>query len=184
MTKICPPSTHPRVIDYGCGIGNVALYLAAAGYEVTAADVPGRTLDFVRHRAHRHGIQLRILEITNDTPDLPHEGFDIVVSFDVLEHVPNPDNILFCLVRSLRSGGVAAINVEFSTNDNLPHHLMINWMKFGRTRNWWIYVHSAGLDGAGIEMLYRKINRYQSLLRIIKYRFWRLTGIYIMRWPR
>src|SRR5207247_2422781 len=48
LMELCPPAGHARVLDYGCGVGDSALRFARAGYDVTIADVPGRTLDFAR----------------------------------------------------------------------------------------------------------------------------------------
>src|SRR4029077_10962679 len=42
--QLFAPATHPRVLDFGAGIATASLEFARSGYEVTIADVPGRTL--------------------------------------------------------------------------------------------------------------------------------------------
>jgi ubiquinone/menaquinone biosynthesis C-methylase UbiE len=73
-----------RVLDLGCGTGDLAADLARAGAHVTAADVAQPALD---RAARRHPeLQLRLIAI--DGP-LPFEDgtFDIVLSSEVIEHV-------------------------------------------------------------------------------------------------
>lgn len=38
ITRLAPPSNHPRLLDIGCGTGRVAAPLADAGYAVTGID--------------------------------------------------------------------------------------------------------------------------------------------------
>jgi SAM-dependent methyltransferase len=73
-----------RVLDLGCGTGDLAADLAGAGVQVTAADVAQAALDRAVRR-HPH-LDLRLIEI--DEP-LPFEdgSFDMVWSSEVIEHV-------------------------------------------------------------------------------------------------
>ena len=141
--QLFPPATHPRVLDFGAGIATASLEFARSGYEVTIADVPGRTLSFARHRFQRRGSSCSVIEVTNDAPALPRE-FDVVISFDVLEHIPNAELMLKRLVRSLRVGGVALIVASFHDDGDHPQHLPSNIDRF-RTLAWdWALV-GAGL---------------------------------------
>ena len=73
-----------RVLDLGCGTGDLAADLARAGAHVTAADVAQAALD----RAARRHPELPLRLIAIDGP-LPFEdgAFDIVWSSEVIEHV-------------------------------------------------------------------------------------------------
>lgn len=184
LEQLFPPTRFPRVLDYGCGVGSAAFYLADRGYTVTAADVPGRTLDFVRDRAARHGRKVQLVEIRQDLPDFPAESFDVVVCLDVLEHVPNPEEVLAGLARALRVGGAAVLRVTFERDELLPFHLSDNWERFGRTHNWWLYVNALGLDGAGADLIYRRVSPWRVALRQARFRLWRATGVFFMRVPR
>ena len=72
------------MLDLGCGAGDLAADLAAAGAEVTAADVAQAALD----RAARRHPELELRLIAIDGP-LPFEdgAFDAVWSSEVIEHV-------------------------------------------------------------------------------------------------
>lgn len=78
-----PPGS--RVLDIGCGIGLLAGQFSRLGYEVAGVDV------------HKAAIELSIYPdhcyLVNRTSqlDYPDEYFDLVVSREVLEHIPASD---------------------------------------------------------------------------------------------
>jgi SAM-dependent methyltransferase len=91
-----------RVLEIGCGAGAFAKYLAGQGAEVTAADFSPSAVELASQLA---GPLVRTL--VADIQNLPFddESFDLVVSLETLEHVPNPDQGLSELVRVTRIGG-------------------------------------------------------------------------------
>lgn len=182
LVREWPPSSHRRVLDYGCGIGTAAIHLAERGYQVTIADVPGKTLDFATHRFGRRGLPVQVFEITDDFPR-PKTDLDILICFDVLEHVPAPDRTLFRLADELRCGGVAAIVASFFADKDHPHHLQENVRYFGTTGNWQLTTNAAGLDPLG-NTLYRKVKATRTLVRRLRYHFWRKTGLFLALIPR
>jgi SAM-dependent methyltransferase len=81
---------HPKtVLDFGCGAGNNSLMLAKAGYEVTLADVDGQTLAFAISRFERHHLPYKVWK-TDTEPAPPLPKYDLILAFDVLEHLPKP----------------------------------------------------------------------------------------------
>ncbi len=180
-----PPKTHPRVLDYGCGIGSVALYFAEQGYKVTVADIPGPTLQFAYHRFRNRGLLVELIEVKEDLPQLSGP-YDILVCLDVLEHVPEPDRLLFHLARNIRKGGIAIIQASFGIAEDWPQHLIGNWLRFVPTNNWWLYCKAAGFDDIMPNIIYRKTSTLKVLLRRARHWFWLRTGIFpsLMRVPR
>jgi hypothetical protein len=78
-----------KVLDYGCGIGDLDIMLAESGIEVVAADFDSEMLKFLEWRIKKHDIpNIRIWKI--DKEDL-NEKFDAIMCFDVLEHVPDSE---------------------------------------------------------------------------------------------
>jgi 2-polyprenyl-3-methyl-5-hydroxy-6-metoxy-1,4-benzoquinol methylase len=178
-----PPSRHPRALDYGSGVGSAALRLAELGYRVTLADVPGKTLAFAQARFARRGIPFDTIEVTDDVPHLPAAAWDVVVSFDVLEHLPSAAVIMGRLARSLVAGGGAAIVASFEGSEELwPHHLPGGRAQFAGAR-WELYLSGLGMQNVG-DYLYRKLDQRAAVLRRARYELWRATGVYVQRLER
>src|SRR5690242_10826958 len=69
-----------RLLDVGCGAGQLALIAARAGLQVTGCDISPNWLESARQRAAEEGLNATFEE--GDAEDLPYPdgGFDAVVS--------------------------------------------------------------------------------------------------------
>jgi 2-polyprenyl-3-methyl-5-hydroxy-6-metoxy-1,4-benzoquinol methylase len=180
LAALWPSATHPRALDYGCGVGNAALRLAELGYQVTLADVPGLTLDFARARFAQRGIAVGVVNVTDELPRLESRQWNVLVSFDVIEHLPNPAHVMKRLIRALTPGGGAAIVAGFDEHgDPWPHHLQQGWERFGG-RRWDIFLSGLGMQCVG-DSVYRRTAGLGDIGRRLRYRFWRTTGLYVER---
>jgi SAM-dependent methyltransferase len=95
-----------RVLDAACGEGYGTAMLAAAGASAAVGvDIDPAT---VRHAAAGHGIDARVADVAA----LPFDdgSFDLVVSFETIEHVLEPHNVLDELRRVLAPGGLLLIS--------------------------------------------------------------------------
>ncbi len=173
-----PPDDFPRVLDYGSGIGTAALEMLEAGYQVTIADVPGKTYEYARWRLRRRGHSFETVCVNQNLPNLVGR-YDVLMSFDVLEHVPRPDLVLRRLSARLRPGGVAAIVTAFLASDGFPHHLAENR---DLAPVWSMVVSGCGLDQVGPH-IYLKTGRLRSLFRAARYAAWVRSGLYLCREP-
>ena len=79
-----------RLLDYGCGIGSDGLRLIEAGYDVSFADFDNPSVEYLRWRLRRRGLQARIYDLDHEEP----RGFDLAYAFDVVEHVDDPFELL------------------------------------------------------------------------------------------
>jgi SAM-dependent methyltransferase len=75
-----------RLLDYGCGIGADGLLLLEAGYRVEFADFDNPSVEYLRWRLRRRGLDAEIHDIDRGVP----AGFDAAYAFDVIEHVADP----------------------------------------------------------------------------------------------
>ncbi len=95
-----------RVLDAACGEGYGSGMLRAAGAEsVTAVDLDSAT---VAHARKRHGIDALVADIRSLPFD--DDAFDLVVSFETIEHVEDPGRALDELSRVLAPGGLLMIS--------------------------------------------------------------------------
>ncbi len=77
-------SAGERVLDLGCGTGDLAADLAAAGAHVTGADVAQAAL--ARARGRHPALDLQLVPIDGPLP-FADGAFDVVWSSEVIEHV-------------------------------------------------------------------------------------------------
>ncbi len=101
-----------RVLDVGCGMGNVSVLLAnlvGAGGQVVGIDRDAQALEMARE-------QMRQLSLPNvtftqcDVAALPPDlgSFDAAVGRRVLMYVPDPVNALRRIAGTLKPGGIVA----------------------------------------------------------------------------
>ncbi|MDR7542945.1 MAG: class I SAM-dependent methyltransferase [Armatimonadota bacterium] len=168
-----------RVLDFGCGVGTDALYLATQGYDVTLVDVPGPTFEFAKHRFRRRGLSARFIE-SRSPLFLPDRVYDVVVCFDVFEHLPDPLTVARKLVDSLRIGGLMLQQGNFGDEGHHPCHLRSGIKQFGGLR-WQIHLAGLGLRGADGAMVYRKASGVERLTQRARFIVWRGTRLWIIR---
>jgi 2-polyprenyl-3-methyl-5-hydroxy-6-metoxy-1,4-benzoquinol methylase len=79
-----------RVLDYGGGIGDMIIRLANRGFsDLTYYDVSGETMEFARWRFAQRGLDVAVIEASDEEDRLEGE-YDTIFCLDVLEHVCEP----------------------------------------------------------------------------------------------
>ncbi|MFG1686361.1 class I SAM-dependent methyltransferase [Nonomuraea sp. NPDC049269] len=94
-----------RALDIGAAGGGNTRVLVRHGWDALVADFSETAVALARER----GLQA-IHADARDLP-LPDRGFDLVLAFDVLEHIEEDDKAARELTRVLRPGGTALITV-------------------------------------------------------------------------
>jgi SAM-dependent methyltransferase len=98
-----------RLLDVGCGAGQLALIAARAGAQVTGCDIATNWLEKARTRAAAEGLEITFEE--GDAESLPYKDaqFDVVVSLIGAMFAPRPDLVAAELTRVCRPGGIIAM---------------------------------------------------------------------------
>ncbi|WP_455377125.1 class I SAM-dependent methyltransferase [Petrachloros mirabilis] len=98
-----------RLLDVGCGSGQLALMAARDGIEVTGVDIAANWVDRARNRAKAEGLVARFEQA--DAEALPFEdaAFDVVVSLIGAMFAPRPDLVAQELLRVCAPGGIVAM---------------------------------------------------------------------------
>ncbi len=112
-----------NVLDFGGGVGMVAIPLARAGFDVTLADLDGTSLDFAKFRAERHGDNLKIWK-SDVEPMPPDKKYDAILALDVLEHLPKETlhEIVDKLVKLKHAKTEIVISAPFGRTSVHPMH--------------------------------------------------------------
>ena len=99
------------VLDFGCGAGPLALYLAAhkAPRSIVGVDISREAIDAARAALCEAripgGTEIRFVEGATDALPFDDRAFDTLLAFDCVEHVMQPAPILREWFRVLRPGG-------------------------------------------------------------------------------
>lgn len=105
-----PLARGRRVLDAACGEGYGSALLAAAGADVLGLDISADAVTHARAR-YQHQSNLRFEQADVTALDqLPARSFDLIVSFETLEHVEAQDPMLAGFERLLAPGGVLLIS--------------------------------------------------------------------------
>lgn len=98
-----------RMLDAGCGAGQIAIPAAKAGAIVTGIDIAANLIEQARQRAEEANVNARFDE--GDAEDLPYPdaSFDLVVSLIGAMFAPRPDLVAAELLRVCRPGGRIAM---------------------------------------------------------------------------
>jgi SAM-dependent methyltransferase len=112
------------VLDAGCGVGYGAAHLAEVAESVVGVDRAEEAIAYARERYARPNLELRV----GDLLDLDAAGgsFDVVCSFETIEHLEDVDAFLAEVVRVLRLDGVFLVSTprvdETTASPENPFH--------------------------------------------------------------
>ncbi len=108
LAALLPPVAGLRVVDLGCGEGELAVRLATAGAaEVIGVDLSASMLS----RAHEHP-SVRYVQSDIATFDLPADSVDLVVSSLALHYVKDFDALVARIARWLSPAGQFTFSIE------------------------------------------------------------------------
>src|SRR5882724_7559295 len=97
-----PPA---RVLDFGCGTGNLACHLTAHGYSLSACDISSKMVDWARRNSNGASVNWQVLPAS--WRELPYaaDSFDAIVASSVFEYLTDIDLTLAEFGRILKPGG-------------------------------------------------------------------------------
>jgi ubiquinone/menaquinone biosynthesis C-methylase UbiE len=111
------PDRLAKVVDLGCGPGDIAIRLsrAAATAQITAVDGSPAMLALARAALRSAQLESRVSFLEGRLPGvgLPAGGFDLVLSKDMLHHLPDPQ-VLWSEVKRLGRPGAAVYVMDLS----------------------------------------------------------------------
>lgn len=100
------PLNGLKALDVGCGGGLLAEALHDRGAEVTAIDVTQANIEVAKLHAVNRGLAIDYRVITaEELAESQPESFDVVACLEVVEHVPDPGQLIAACSKLLKPGG-------------------------------------------------------------------------------
>ena len=121
ITQYVPNKSEHRILDVGCGTGELTRALVSFGV-VTGADSSDEALIFCRRR----GLNKLVKTSAECTP-FGDNTFSLIIAFGLIEHLNNDQLFLKEMYRVLQPGGsliilTSAFNFLWSEHDVVVHH--------------------------------------------------------------
>jgi 2-polyprenyl-3-methyl-5-hydroxy-6-metoxy-1,4-benzoquinol methylase len=136
------------VLDYGCGSGYGSYLLSGIAKKVTGVDVSDESIKYCRNSYSANNLFFRTVA------DLTDEKYDVITSFQVIEHVLNVDGFLEKIKKLLSRDGYLLISTPDLTN---------RLFKFIQ-KPWNVY-HIKEYSSSG---LYNLLNKYFTRVDLLK----------------
>jgi ubiquinone/menaquinone biosynthesis C-methylase UbiE len=114
-----------RVLEIGCGKGRMLSFLNKQGLEVTGLDLDADALRQCRESFPN----LQVHQGSGDDLPFPNEAFDLVLSFDVFEHIKDSNKHLQEVIRVLKPGGQYLLQTPNKWT-NVPFEILRHWKKY------------------------------------------------------
>jgi len=167
-----------KIVDIGCGGGILAESMAAAGATVLGIDMAEGPLNVARLHKIESGVDVDYQKATAEELAAQHpDEFDVVTCLEMLEHVPDPLQVIRSCAALVRPGG----DIFFSTINRNPKSFMFaivgaeyvlkllpagthEYRKFIRPSELDAWAREAGLQlESSIGMLYNPFTKEYSL---------------------
>lgn len=101
-----------RILDLGCGTGQMSLYLARGRRVVIGADLTRASLRLGAAAARRFRLdRVQFVETDLQRPGLRKGSFDVVYSSGVLHHTPDPRASFAAVAQLARPGGTIVLGL-------------------------------------------------------------------------
>ena len=95
-----------KILDIGCGLGEVSVYFAYKGFDVTALDISSEMLKVTKRLAAKYNVSVNTIHSTAESLNIQkNEKFDIIYVGNLFHHV-DINETLIKLKPHLKKGGM------------------------------------------------------------------------------
>lgn len=112
LTKKCLEEYKKvKILDVGCGTGEVDLGLAGKGRNILAIDNNPKSIEIAKKRAvkFKASVNFKVYDFVKNK--LPKNYFDFIIASGSLHHTAKPEQNFTKLVKSLKKGGYIVIGI-------------------------------------------------------------------------
>jgi len=115
------------ILDAACGLGYGSAILATEtqANRVIGVDVSPTAIEYANINFSDSHLSYAVQDVQN--MDISDNMFDVVVSFETIEHIPNPKQLINEIARVLKPGGVIIASIPNDWGVNQHHLHNFNW---------------------------------------------------------
>ncbi len=110
-----------EVLEVGCGIGTDSINFARAGARLTVMELSEKSLEIAKKRFETYGLKADFILGSAEelSTHFPEKRFDLVYSFGVIHHTPNPSAVIREIEKVIKPGGELRIMLysKYSTKN-------------------------------------------------------------------
>jgi len=100
LDKVALLNNRIKILEIGSGTGHLVSHLKKSGYDVVGIEINEKSIQIAKDK-----FNVELLKMGGDNLSFPDNYFDMVISFDVFEHVPDSDKHLEEVKRVLKDDG-------------------------------------------------------------------------------
>jgi ubiquinone biosynthesis O-methyltransferase len=105
-------SAKCKILEIGCGNGNISTVLASYGHEVLAIDISEDCIGYAAALKKKLNLKNLSFKVSNGTEiQGVGEPYDAVICSEVLEHLDNPESVVSKAYSVLKPGGILIVTV-------------------------------------------------------------------------
>lgn len=124
LLRRCLAAQPQAILDAGCGDGDHTIWLARRfpDARVVGVDIDRQIIERNRTVARRLELRNLAFEVGNLTTFEANDAYDLIISIDVLEHIPDQPGVLQRLCQALRRNGLAVFHLPTTRPRPVPLH--------------------------------------------------------------
>jgi ubiquinone/menaquinone biosynthesis C-methylase UbiE len=143
-----------RILEIGCGIGTIVNELSGKDHDIIGIDISGEAIEYGSEKYDDIRLEVQAAE----TLPYEDESFEVVLSFDLFEHIAEIDKHISEVRRVLRPGGYYLFQTP-NRYSNIIYETL--WTKSLQWRRYHPSLHSPG-------QLRRRMARHGFETRFVK----------------
>ncbi len=109
-----------KVLDLGCGKGNMSIQLAMMGYDVTGIDSDKASIEYAQSVLKRPN--LKFIICTLEDYHFEAQSADVIIVSEVLEHLVNPVGLIDRISTVIKQDGIIIVTVP---NGRGPREMLV-----------------------------------------------------------
>lgn len=111
LEKHIPKTKCLKILDYGCGVGTISLYLSSLGNNVIGVDISEKAILTAEQSLSQINKKLKIKFLSLKNNKYKYQKYDLIICSEVLEHIKNDNTVANDLINLTKKNGYIFISV-------------------------------------------------------------------------